>query len=237
MKKARIAEVEPQLAQKLDAPWKDILQELSFPVPDTGYRLRVSLYNAKGRKKPSNAAAENWSPTSSDRAEIWFEPAPSQRKGLVARTPRIAERVSSPKAKEVSEDPPAQNVSVHHAEADLLKALDRAESKPGWSFVSLKKFRDEILPSEPFAPSAFQPTDVHWQNLLRSAIEKRFILVGKVPNPKSQQFPVTTVRLNRLMPEVKAILGSGGDDADLAFRPVEIKGEPLSATVIRERHR
>jgi hypothetical protein len=236
MKKARIAEVEPQLAQKLDAPWKDILQELSFPIPDSRYRLRVSLHNAKRRKKPSNAAAENWSPTSSDRAEIWFEPAPSQQKVLATETPRIVEHASSPKAPEISGDAPAQNTPVP-AEANLLKALDRAESKPGWSFVSLKKFRDEILPTEPFAPGAFQPTDVHWQNLLRSAIEKRFVLVGKVPNPKSPQFPVTTIRLNRLLPEVRAILGSGGDDADLEFRPVDIKGEPLSATVIRERHR
>lgn len=236
MKKARIAEVEPQLAQKLDAPWKDILQELSFPIPDSGYRLRVSLHNAKRRKKPSNAAAENWSPASSDRAEIWFEPAPSQQKVLATGTPRIVEHASSPKASEISEDAPAQDTPVC-PETNLLKALDRAESKPGWSFVSLKKFRDEILPTEPFAPGAFQPTDVHWQNLLRSAIEKRFILVGKVPNPKSPQFPVTTIRLNRLLPEVRAILDNGDNDADLEFRPVEIKGEPLSATVMRERHR
>jgi len=236
MKKARIAEIEPQLAQKLDAPWKDILQELSFPIPDTGYRLRVSLHNAKRRKKPSNAAAENWSPTSSDRAEIWFEPTPSPQ-DVRTGTPGIAEHASGRKAQEISGDALAQNMSVHSAEADLLKALDRAESKPGWSFVSLKKFRDEILPSEPFPPGAFQPTDVHWQDLLHSAIEKRLILVGKVPNPKSPQFPVTTIRLNRLLPEVRAILGSDGDEADLEFRPVEIQGEPLSATVIRERHR
>jgi hypothetical protein len=235
MKKARIEEIEPQFAQKLDAPWKDILQELSFPVPDSGYRLRVSLHNAKRRKKPSNAAAENWSPTSSDRAEIWFEPAPQQQKAPIHAASRGVERSVGPKSQEASEAARTQNTRIH-PEADLLKALDRAESKPGWSFVSLKKFRDEILPAEPFAPGAFQPTDVHWQNLLRSAIDKRFILVGKVQNPKSPQFPVTTIRLNRLMPEVKAILGGGGG-ADLEFRPVEIRGEPLSATVMRERHR
>jgi hypothetical protein len=237
MKKARIEEVEPQLAQKLDAPWKDILQELSFPVPDNGYRLRVSLHSAKRRKKPSNAAAENWSPTSSDRAEIWFEPAPQQPKTLIPANPRIAERTSNPKRQETSGGGPAQTAYVHSAEADLLKALDRAESKPGWSFVSLKKFRDEVLPSEPVAANASKLTDVEWQSVLRSAIEKRFILVGKVPNPKSPQFPVTTIRLNRLMPEVRAVLGGGDDGADLEFQPVEIKGEPLSATIIRERHR
>lgn len=236
MKKARIEEIEPQFAQKLDAPWKDILQELSFPVPDNGYRLRVSLHNAKRRKKPSNAAAENWSPTSSDRAEIWFERAPQQQKVPIHASPRGIEGPSDRRSQEASEDARTQSTCVQPPEAGLLKALDRAESKPGWSFVSLKKFRDEILPAEPSAPGASQPTDVHWQNLLRSAIDKRFILVGKVQNPKSPQFPVTTIRLNRLMPEVKAVLGGGGA-GDLEFRPVEIKGEPLSATVMRERHR
>jgi len=55
-----------------------------------------------------------------------------------------------------------------------------------------------------------------------------------VPNPKSPQFPVTTVRLNRLMPEVKVVLGQNGS-SDLDFHPVEIAGEPLSATILRER--
>jgi hypothetical protein len=72
--------------------------------------------------------------------------------------------------------------------------------------------------------------------VLRAAIEERLILVAKVPNPKAPQFPVTTIRVNRLMPEVRAILG-GGSLVDLGFHPIEIKGEPLSVTVIRERHR
>jgi len=67
-------------------------------------------------------------------------------------------------------------------------------------------------------------------------INKRFVLVGKVPNPKSPQFPVTTIRIekNRLMPEVKAVLGQS-DSPDLDFAPIEISGEPLSATILRER--
>jgi hypothetical protein len=113
----------------------------------------------------------------------------------------------------------------------LLKALDKAEAKPGWNFVPLKKFRDEILPAENI-PS--MSTDVERQSVIRSAIEKKLILLGKVPNPKIPEFPVTTVRLNRLMPEVKVLLGQTGD-SDLDFRPIEIRGEPLSATILRER--
>ena len=82
-------------------------------------------------------------------------------------------------------------------------------------------------------PGAFQPGDIHWQNAIRSAIEKRLILVGKVPNPKSPQFPVTSIRLNRLMPDVQEVLGHAKRDLD--FHPIHIKGEPLSATILRER--
>lgn len=108
--------------------------------------------------------------------------------------------------------------------------MDDAESTPGWNFVSLKKFRDEILPSAN-VPSI--RSDVERQSVLRSTIEKRLILKKPVPNPKSPQFPVTSIRLNRLMPEVQEVLGLPKKDLD--FHPIHIKGEPLSATILRER--
>ncbi len=117
------------------------------------------------------------------------------------------------------------------AEAELLRTLDRAESKPGWNFVPLKKFRDEILPLEPVASTL---THVERKDALDLAIKKQLVLTSRVPNPKAPQFPVTTIRLNRLMPEVKAALGQG-TDLDQEFRPIEIRGEPLSATILRER--
>ena len=235
----KIEQLEPQFAQKLDNPLKHILQELQYFVPDN-YRPRVSLLDASGRKKRSNASADNWSPESG-RIEIRFEPARSERKKVAVADGggRIESMPVTPMKTEKSPDsaPGAISTYVHPAEADLLKALvkalDYAESKPGWKFVPLKKFRDEVLPSED-VPS--MRTDVERQNVLRSAIEKRLILIGRVPNPRAPEFPVTTIRLNRLMPEVKAILG-GGVDADMGFHPVEIKGEPLSATIMRERHR
>lgn len=60
------------------------------------------------------------------------------------------------------------------------------------------------------------------------------MLVGKVSNPRAPEFPVTTIRLNRLLPEVQQVIGdSGRTDSD--FHPVEIPGEPLSTTILRER--
>jgi len=230
----KIEQVEPQFAQKLDSPLKHILQELQYFVP-SNYRPRVSLLDASGRKKRSTASAENWSPESG-RIEIRFEPARSERKE-VAAVVLDGGIESLPGKTENGADLSPTARYVHPAELDLLrtlvKALDHSESKPGWKFVPLKKFRDEILPSE-HIPSI--RTEVERHNLLRSAIEKRLILVGRVPNPKAPEFPVTTIRLNRLLPEVKAILGGGGE-ADMGFHPVEIKGEPLSTTIMRERRR
>jgi hypothetical protein len=210
----RIDQLEPELAQKLVSPLRNILHELRYSIPGR-YQIRVSLLDANGRKKRSNASADNWSPESG-RIEIRFEPAPEEQK---TATPD-----------EVSH---TADFSPNSLETRLLKVLERAESTPGWNFVSLKKFRDEILPSEPFAPGAFQPADVHWQEAIRRAIEKRLILVGKVPNPKSPQFPVTSIRLNRLMPEVQQVLGL--PKKDLHFHPIHIKGEPLSVIILRER--
>jgi hypothetical protein len=241
--KTKIQHVEPQFARKLDNPLRSALKELHYPIP-TGYQLNVRLLDAKGAKKRRNGAAENWSPLSG-RLEVWFEPAPAQQNEVMAETPESMGKKpkSGGAVQQAPKQAPGERTYAHpaetdlvktldRAEADLLRVLDHAESKPGWSFVPLRKFRDEILPSE-HIPS--MRTAIEQQTVLRSAIEKRFIVVGKVPNPKSPQFPVTTIRVNRLMPEVRAVLG--GDGADLEFHPVEIKGEPLSATVIRERHR
>ena len=82
--------------------------------------------------------------------------------------------------------------------ADLVRALDRAESRPGYGFVSLKWFRDGVLTAFDWA----QP-DATRQNVLREAIEKRLVLTSKAPNPKSPEFPVTAIRLNRLLPEIR----------------------------------
>src|SRR5258708_1531799 len=230
--KTRIEQVEPQFAQKLDSPLKNVLQELRYSIPENS-SLRVSLLDASGRKKRSDAAADNWSPETG-RIEIRFEIPRSGDKEVTADS--VSPVRSSPASGgELSGSGATRSNYVHPAETDLVqalvRALDHAEAKPGWNFVPLKKFRDEILPSE-HIPS-MRP-DVERQNVLRSAIEKRLVLFGKVPNPKAPEFPVTTIRLNRLLPQVQAILGTlNTPDSD--FHPVEIRGEPLSATILRER--
>jgi len=216
-----VKDVELEFSRKLDNALADILQDLGYSLPPS-HQVKASLLDSNGRKKRSNAAADKWSPVMG-RIEIRFEPVVPEQEELNSQISKTAA-----KAEKLSKD----IAGVLPAEADLLIALDRAEARPGWNFVPLKKFRDEILPQE-HLPSLAN-TDVHHRSVLESVINKKFVLVGKVPNPKSPQFPVTTIRLNRLMPEVKAVLGQNGS-SDLDFHPVEISGEPLSATILRER--
>ncbi len=219
-----VREVELEFGRKLDNALADILQDLGYSVPQS-HQVKASLLDSNGRKKRSNASADNWSPALG-RIEIRFEPVAQEQKQVDTHISQTAAE-SPAKPETYSKSVPG----LHPSEADLLRALDRAESRPGWNFVPLKKFRDEILLQE-HLPT--MPTDVERRSVLNSAIEKKFVLLGKVVNPKSPQFPVTTIRLNRLMPEVKAVLGQTNSQ-DLDFHPVEISGEPLSATILRER--
>jgi hypothetical protein len=230
MKKIRIEQVEPRFAQELESPLKDTLKKLGYSVPES-FRLRVSLLQADGRKKRSNAGADTWSP-GSERMVFWLEPSVAEKTELPVEDPQSTGTMShpDPTPTETSQSLADTGTPAHPSELELLRALDRAESTPGWSFVSLKKFRDEILPLEDIP---FLRTDLERQNALRYAIDKRLILRGKVQNPKSPQFPVTSIRLNRLLPEVQEVLGHPKNDLD--FHPIHIKGEPLSATILRER--
>jgi hypothetical protein len=228
MNKPSIQQVELQVSQSVHSSLKSALQQVGYSIPD-GYRLRVALLDSNGRKKRSNAAAEKWSPQSG-RLQFWLEPL---GQGTSLESPREVDEMTASRDSKTELPEAERSASLNDAEKALLKALDRAESTPGWSFVSLKKFRDEILPAEPQALGAAKLGDMEWQSALRSAIDKRLILTSKIANPKSPQFPVTSIRLNRLMPEVQGVLGKR--NADLDFHPIRIQGEPLSATILRER--
>jgi hypothetical protein len=230
--KDTIEQIERQGAQQLDTPVRKFLQNY-YPNPE-GRRLTISLLDETGRKKRCSASPENWSPESGE-IRIRFEPAGSDQPEVAVTKSEGGPNLgvqngatgASIEAESLASDASRLLRQNNEKLAQILEALDRAEATPGWNFVPLRKFRDEILLGD--VPS---PEERH--ALLDFAIKRRFVLVGKVPNPKTPQFPVTTVRLNRLLPEVKTILG-GLDDEESDFHPVEIRGEPMSATIIRER--
>jgi hypothetical protein len=200
---------------------REALENAGYRVPEN-YDLQIHLTNLN-EKRPGNRDRGIKSVEKTKQMEIRIRPI------SVGSETGLREVLDNGESARPGES--SHKHGLHPAEAELLRVLYRAESRPGWSFVPLRKFRDEILPQE---HSASIRTEVEQRNVLRIAIEKKLILIGKVPNPKSPQFPVTTIRVNRLLSEVKAALGQSGD-SDLDFRPVEIPGEPLSATILRER--
>jgi hypothetical protein len=184
----------------------------------------VSLHDKKSqRKKRHNASAGSWSPESGE-IRVSFEPsveAPSLSAEQIAKQQGSRPPLPAPEAK-------VQLPSG--ALCDLIRHLDRAESRPGYSFVSLSWFRDAVLPG---VRAEWADSDAR-KSALREALDKRFVLTSKVPNPKSPEFPVTAIRVNRSLAETRAILGST-ETAGAGFQPVEIRGEPMSATILRER--
>jgi hypothetical protein len=114
---------------------------------------------------------------------------------------------------------------------DIVLALAAAESLPGYSFIALKWFRDTYLPAQN-ASWAISADARH--ETLSAAIRDGIFITSKIPNPNRPGLSTTVLRLNRTHPTVRGILGvsvkPGWD-----FTPLEIRGEPLSETILRDR--
>jgi len=224
-----IKEVESRISRNLEPSLKTAFEQAGYSWPDR-CRLRVSLVDASGRKKRSNAKADNWSPDSGW-LQARFEPDDAATADT-AKPAGLSRSITEPPADNAEPASPKHDPSAPNVEPGLvavLKALARAENTPGWNFVSLKKFSNEILPAE---CSELSPIDQ--RHFLGRAINERLITTSKVANPKDPRFPVTTIRLDRLHDVVQRILG-GQTRRGPAFAPIHIEGEPLSATILRER--
>lgn len=212
-----IKDVEARVEEKIS----EALRELEL-LPE-GYSCSVRLHGKERDKKRTATFESSWSPDT-DSIHIRFER--SEEKPHVGVEP-VAQNSGAVVANYAAKPGGASSDPL----SDLIRALDRVESRPGYEFVALKWFRDTALPSEGFS---WANEDFARQSVLREAIDRRLVLTSKVPNPRSPQFPVTAIRLNRLMPEVKEILGSR-DEGLTDFQPVAIRGESVSVTVLRDR--
>jgi len=135
------------------------------------------------------------------------------------------------KAKPMPDSQEKQSVTALPAQlVEAVRALDAAEHKV--SFVALKWFRDQFLPGFGVAWAAMPYAG---QETVKEAIDRGLFLTGKVQNPKAPAFPVTAIRLNRDLSEVRQILGSAPVAHSRIFRPVSIAGEALSDTIVRDR--
>lgn len=204
------ADVELEFAQRVP----ELLRELGL-LPK-GYQCEVHFHRGNRKKRRDAEFEGNWD-AGADSVRISFSPMEEENETATGKG------AASPKT--------VNPASAEDRLSDLLRALDRAEGRPGYEFVSLKWFRDAALVGEGFSWVADESMR---HDVLREAIDRRWILTSKVANPRPPHFPVTAIRVNRQMPEVNAVLGNrtGGIPA---FRPVAIGGESLSATVLRDR--
>jgi len=193
------------------------LKPLVRLAPRPGSRASVSLRHAKtDRQVKRNAPADSWSADS----------------GVIAIS-FGSERINEP----AIEIPPAtQHVAASKSTAEdaireLVIGLAKAERIPQLSFVSLKWFRDTYLVQQGFS---WAGSVGDRQQAVAEAINRRWILNSKVPNPKNPQFPVTSIRVNRSQAEVREMLDRDAGFGS-TFAPITISGENLSDTVLRGR--
>jgi hypothetical protein len=204
------ADIELKLAQVIP----ELLRKLG--VLPTGYQCEVYLHRGNRKKRRDSEFEANWDPDA-DSIRISFSPMEEEIETATSTT-AASLKTASP-------------TSAEDRLSDLVRALDRAEGRPGYEFVSLKWFRDTALTHEGFS---WALDELARHDVLREAIDRRWLLTSKVANPRPPHFPVTAIRLNRQMPEVNAALGTRTGSPP-AFHPVTIRGEALSATVLRDR--
>jgi hypothetical protein len=224
-----IGELQAGIAEALEAiragvPLPPGLENLKYLAPPRGFVPKVSFRRVRDQRKiREDASKEYWSPENAFlQIEFVHHAAGGQR----------ADAVPSNEDLEAARKPGPAPFSVGEVQLkDLVLALDRAESDPAFThFVALKTFRDRYLPQQGYDWSAF-PGNRH--DVLRHAIEKGLVLKSSVHNPRAPEFPVTAIKLNRNLPEVRAILE--GSRRPSPFTPVRVQGHPLSRTVLQDR--
>jgi hypothetical protein len=200
-----------QLPPELDA--------LRYLAPRSGSSARVVFHyddgnGQLGRDMHDHVAQHYWRPEAGYIAKIWYADTPTS--------------VHPPRADVVREVPASPRVVVPSHVRELVRELDKAER--GKPYVVLRWFLDTWLVS----------SRLHWsgepairQRTLNEAIDAGLVLTGKASNPKNPDWPSTTVRLDRSRPEVAELLARADELPE--FKPVPVRGEPVSETIIRER--
>jgi hypothetical protein len=205
---------------------REISTILDLLVPK-GYHLVVELQE-DGRKKRRTASIENWSPETGE-ILIYFsrdsqEDYPQERR--IEPPASLNLRAYSPEAHRAPIFPaqrPVSHSTVNPSPIQqLCNTLEEVE-RQGRSFVALKWFRDDVLPSKGFS---WAINSEERQAVLAEAVESGAVVTSKIPNPRSP-FPTTTIRLNRSR--------ATNPVGQRRYAPVPVQGEPLSTTILRDR--
>ncbi len=109
----------------------------------------------------------------------------------------------------------------------FVDELEKAEAR--LPFVDLAVFRDQILPQSGFS---WASDSVKVRSLLKDAAAQGLILTSKMHNPEDPLQPTTSIRLNRSNTRFR----SNGHTGRSRFKPIRIRGGPISDTVIEDRN-
>lgn len=145
---------------------------------------------------------------------------------LRASFPQGLELATEAGSRSPTEPDPSGQPVVEPTAARLIRELDILEQKRPGSFVWVGYVLKELLP-------AVGLVELEAKTFLDRLQREGVLLLSKVPNRKNPEFPATRVLLNREHPVVRSALNRARAVAD--FDPVPIRGEPASATLIRER--
>jgi len=170
-----------------------VLQPLNLIAPPRGFYVTVELtpYTDHARQDEWNRDPR-WDPRNGE-LHIGYEPArdePARERGWYAEESRGA--------------PASGPTDPQTAMRDIVSVVARAESDPSFKFLALKFLRDQLLPRH----VAWGSLPHEAQIQINFAIDQRVLVTGKVENPRSPQYPVTTVQLNREHELVKEVLGA-----------------------------
>ncbi len=213
------AKIEAALQRLPTAELSAELEPLRLLAPPRGMRARVVLRHLREHRKiRTNANASHWDRDSGDcEASVRYEPAKAEEEPALAVARRGGEL-------------PLAAPAVLR---DIVVALDAAEREPRFrEFVGIKAFRDQFLLGRGYDWSVALPAR---GEALREAINQGIVLRSSVANPNSPQFPVTAIRLNREHPAVRTVLGETVREREFLPPPISIRGEPISASMLRER--
>jgi hypothetical protein len=196
-----------------------LVRALRFLAPP-GYQAIVELCSESGRSKRRNASAESWSPED-DEVRIYFE-----RTDGDEPAPRLTRVPRAFAARAAEEEDEAEVISPADMDArvkEICSALAEAE-RGGHAFIALKWFRDSFLPRKAFRWNQHPETR---QAVLAEAIQRGVVITSKIANPKTPAYPTTTIRLNRAE--------AGIPEEAQRFHPIEILGEPVTASIDEDR--
>ncbi len=185
------------------------LQELRLLIPHD-FTPRVTIRNIqKGRRLRSDASAQ------------YFRP---QECEVVLRFDSYSDDDAEEPARSLSAE---EDIPRRAEIEELLAALDRAEGSR--DFVGLKWFRDHFLPAEGYS---WADDRGRCGRLIREATDEKLLLTSKVPNPRDRLQPTTAIRINRSHPRFRKRRAT---PRPAAFKPIRMRGKPLSATVCEDR--